>query len=130
MANFYYKKIKKRNKKFFIKIGSSIVLLSGIAILFYAFFPLLSWHIYFAPVFASQDVVAPIPKTTVVTSSALTGLLREAANTLQGVDYTDAQTWFPSYNPQKGIPKIPSYTISIPKINIQNASVSTTDTDL
>ncbi len=77
-----------------------------------------------------KDFTTSIPKTNVVTSE-ISSLIYQAQNTITGVDYTNAQNWFPSYRPSLGKkPKIPTYSISIPKLNIKDAVVSTTDNDL
>ncbi|MBI3070309.1 MAG: sortase, partial [Candidatus Levybacteria bacterium] len=61
-------------------------------------------------------------------------LITEATNTITGVDYTNAQNWFPSYNPpsgkEAGNPKVSSYALSIPKLKIKNATVSTVGYEL
>ena len=58
-------------------------------------------------------------------------MISQAGNLLSGVDYTNAQNWFPGFNSSsKNQPKISSYTISIPKLKINNATVSTGDNNL
>ncbi len=51
-------------------------------------------------------------------------------NNLDGTNYLDASTWFPTYNENSASPKVPSYFLSIPKLHIKNAVVSTEDTNL
>lgn len=106
--------------------------LTGVAIILYAMMPLISWQIYFAPVFASQNITAPIPKTTVIASSNITSLISTGINTLGGTDYTNAQNWFPNLNLEKydKNQNTISYTLSIPGLGIDNAIVSTVDYDL
>lgn len=129
MATFYYKKNKKNFKKL-LRLCSLGLILSGFLLLFYVSFPFLSWQLYFAPVFAQSDITAPIPKTTIVTSATLGSLLTEATNTLTGVDYSDAQNWFPNYKAHASSTGITSYLLSIPKINVNNAVVTTVDYNL
>lgn len=118
-------------KKKATKIIGITLFAIGLLMILYVFFPLFSWQLYFAQTFATQDIKAPIPKNTIVANNTFESLISEAGNSLTGIDYTNAQNWFPNYRYQKGgIPKILSYTISIPKINIKNAVVSTADTDL
>lgn len=131
MANYYYKKAKKTYKaKKTAKLASILLFLAGTATLLYVSFPLLSWQLYFASVFAAQDVAAPIPKTTIVSPSSLQGLLNGAADSFRGVDYTNAQNWFPGYKLIKGIARVSSYTVSISALKITSAVVSTEDNDL
>ena len=131
MGKIYYKKSKTINKKKILRLTSLLFFLSGILIISYIFLPFFSWQIYFAPVFANQSISSPIPKNKIVSVSTLKSLLNGASNSLTGVDYTNAQNWFPNYKYQKtGNLKLAFYTISIPKIKIKNAIVSTTNTNL
>lgn len=132
MNKLYYKKEKRRDNKKTVRILSFIVLLTGVILSSYIFFPLISWQIYFAKNLASNDIETPIPKTTVLTPNIVKSLINQASNTLSGVDYTKAQNWFPNLtvHAKGGTPKITSYLLSIPKLRIKNALVSTVDTDL
>ena len=127
----YYKKKKWIEKKLILRLISISILLTGISIAAYVFFPLLSWQIYFAPVFASQEINAPIPKSTVVSRETIGSLISEASQSISGVDFNNAQNWFPGFKYQKAeISKTPFYNISIPSLNITDAIVSSVDTDL
>ncbi len=129
MVKRYYKKGKGFGKKRLIRLLGLGFILAGLTMVGYVFFPLISWQIYFAPVFANQAVTAPIPQKSVVSGSTFQSLLREASQI--GVDYTNADNWFPDFKYQRdGEQKIKFYSISIPKLNIKNAAVSTVDTDL
>lgn len=130
MTSYYYKKGKKTHAKKVARIASILIFLGGIAILLYVLFPVMSWQLYFAPVFAAQNITAPIPKTTIVSASSLQSLLTGAANNFWGVDYTNATNWFPGYKMPKGTPRVSSYLLSIPSLKIVNATVSTMDNDL
>lgn len=131
MPKIYYKKAegnKKRKITRLLGLGTFII---GFTITAYVFLPLISWQIYFAPIFASQNINAPIPQSTIVNSSTLQTLLAEASDNISGVDYTNADTWFPNFKKQPGSKKeVQSYSISIPKLKINNAIVSTVDNDL
>ena len=110
-------------------------MLSGVSIILYVFFPLISWHIYFAPAFADQQISAPIPKNRIVSNSTVTvqSLVNGASNSIAGIDYTNALNWFPNYKYKQQSDeeiKVKFYTISIPAIKIKNAKVSTTNVDL
>jgi sortase A len=128
MASYYYKKGTKKLKRLY-KALSLLIFLCGIGIIFYVFFPLISWQVYFAPVFASQNVEVPIPKYTVVGPGNFGSLLTSAASAW-ATDYTNAGNWYPSYLEAKNAPQISNYTVSIPKINIESAKISTMGRDL
>jgi sortase A len=129
MGKYYYKKAGKKIKKT-ARLLSLLIVVIGISIGSYVFFPLISWQIYFAPVFASQDIAVPIPQNSLVNGSTIGSLISQAGNSLTGVDYTNAENWFPNFKFQKTKPKIDTYTMSIPKLNIKDAVVSATDDDL
>lgn len=131
MGKIYYKRSEKLTKKTLMRIFGFFTFFLGASIVTYIFFPLLSWQIYFAPIFASQNIATPIPKNKIISNNPIQTLIQGATNSLTGIDYTNANNWFPNYKFQKGeIPKIQFYTISIPKLDIKNAVVSTVDTDL
>jgi len=131
MGKYYYEKADKILRKKALRLFSLLILFIGLVIIFYIFYPLVSWQIYFVPALASSRIQTPIPRSTVVNPSAIGSLISQAGNLLSGVDYTNAQNWFPGFNPSSaGQPKIPYYTISIPKLKINNALVSTQDNNL
>lgn len=134
MAKYYYKKNSKALKKAIFRLLGLAIFFGGIFTLLYVLFPLISWQIYFAPIFASQEIAVPIPKTAIVSEATIKSLVSTAANNITGVDYTNAQNWFPAYNPPAGTEagnlKVSSYTLSIPKLGIENATVSTVGYEL
>lgn len=134
MAKYYYKKNSKVLKKAIFRLLGLVIFFGGIFALLYVSFPLISWQIYFAPIFASQEIAVPIPKTTVVSQETIKSLIAEATNPITGVDYTNAKNWFPTYKvPVEGKtegPRVSSYTLSIPKLKIENATVSTVGYEL
>lgn len=117
----------KKKKKLF-KVLSIIFIFAGVLIISYIFFPFISWQIYFAPQFNQQNIAIPIPKYTVVSNFEVSNLIKNATNTV-GVDYSNASNWFPNYKFQKSATN-KNYTISIPKIQVENAVVATSDTDV
>ncbi len=129
MGKYYYKKAGKKIKKT-ARLLSLLIVIIGIGIGGYVFFPLVSWQIYFAPVFASADIAVPIPQTNIVNSATIGSLISQASDNLAGVDYTNAENWFPNFKFQKVKPRIDTYTLSIPRLNIKDAVVSATDDDL
>jgi len=123
MGKYYYKKRAKPNKKKYLRLTSGLLILIGISIILYALLPIISWQIYFQPVFASQDITLSIPRANIV---------ELARNSIDTTDYTKAENWFKNFNPdsKNNQTDTPFYTISVPKIKIEEAVVSTVDTDL
>lgn len=124
MGKYYYKKTAKNNLRKCLRLVSGVFLLIGVSIILYVLFPIISWQIYFLPAFASQNITISIPRSNIVDL---------ARTSLDRIDYTKAENWFPKFIPNpsdKNKTDTPSYTISIPEINIENATVSTIDNDL
>lgn len=122
MGTHIYKKTKPVNvRKFARMMGLGLILL-GFLFALYAFFPLLSWQLYLRPVFASNNFASPIPHTTIMTQDTIQSLL---ASSFRGGD------WLPSgYQNAEFNAQISRYFFSIPKLKIDKAEVSTTDTNI
>lgn len=131
MSKIYYTKSRIPKIKVFARSASFILLLIGLSGILYVLLPFLSWQIFFAPAFASQTMIAPIPKTTIVDSSTIKSLLATSIQQLSGVDYTNAQNWFPDVKTEgREDVKVKTYHLSIPSLGIKDAIVSTVDYDL
>lgn len=130
MSKKIYKKESSHKGVKKIKIIGIFLVLAGVCITGYVFLPLFLWQFFIAPVMASTSLAVPIPRTTIVSPSSIKNLFISQASVLAGVDYTNASNWFPNFSHAPGTPRIKSYSITIPKLNINNASVSTVDDDL
>ncbi len=130
-SKVYIKKDTRKLRKV-IRLSGICLLLTGLIFGIYFFFPLISWKLYLEPVFASQTFVTPIPKTTIITKDYIQSLWLNTARSVQTLYDTNAQNWLPSsqYKEIQITTQLSYYFISIPKLNIQNALVSTIDTDL
>ena len=126
MGNVIHKR-KSRNYRLGIKLLSLGLRLVGLMMFLYTFFPLISWQIYFAPVFASQKIDSPIANSVTFSPGSIEGLFGVAASQAT-TDFTNAYNWYPGIGHEAG--QIVSYQISIPKIGIENAKVSNKDSDL
>lgn len=107
-----------------------ILCIAGFVMLSYFLFPLVSFQLYLQPVFASQKIAAPIPQTTVLTQSAFKDLIQATTDSIKGVDYTDAKNWYPNIAHAHTDVAVTDYRLSIPKLGIIDAYVSTVDNDL
>lgn len=128
MTNHLYKKAKRKNFRKYVRLFGLFLSFTGLIMLGYAFFPLVSWQLFLAPVFASQNLALPIPQNSIIKTDALS-IIHDSTVAL-GVDYSNAKNWFPGYKGEKHVARIPTYTISIPTINIYDANVSTGDLNL
>lgn len=115
-----------------IKFTGLGISLTGLLFGGYFFFPLISWQIYLEPAFASQTIAAPIPKTTIVTKDYIQSLWLNTARSVQGLVDTNAQNWIPAspFKEVKISTQLTYYFLSIPRLKIDNAIVSTVDVDL
>ena len=112
MKKYYYIKKTYKPYKKWLRVISLLIFFVGSAISTYIFLPF--WQIYFSSPITPEEITAPIPQGSIA-----------------AVDYTDASSWFPEFEaPSAMKPIISLYTLSIPKINIKNAKVSTENTDL
>ena len=121
MGKYYYKKNGDKIKKN-LRLISILFVIVGVSIISYVLFPIISWQIYFQPTFTSQNITPSIPRANIVDLTK---------NSIDSTDYTRAENWFPRFNPSSSNDiDTARYTIAIPKINIEEAEVSTIDTDL
>lgn len=124
MSYLYTKARPRRDiKKIFHIFGIGIFLL-GLIFGMYTLTPLLAWEIYLKPAFASNSFESPIPEKTIITKKTFKSLLENSTASLTH------STWLPNYKESKITTGLASYLLSIPKIHIENAFVSTTDTDI
>lgn len=130
MNKVYYKKRSGKKLRKIIRLLGLSLSFSGLLGMLYFFFPLISWQLYLAPVFASENIAIPIPKTTIINESMLQSLAANRAASIFGTDYNDAKNWFPAAQASAPRPVLTSYLFSVPKLKIINAKVSTVDNDL
>lgn len=128
----YYIEKDTRKLRKIIKLLGLCLSFTGLLFGIYFFFPIISWKLFLDPVFASQSFVTPIPKTTIITKDDIQSLWLNTARSAQAIYDTNAQNWLPSpqYKEMQIATQLSYYFISIPKLNIRNAIVSTIDTDL
>lgn len=123
----YKKRDKKKVRKYarFIGIFASLF---GLGLGMYTFFPLISYEVYIKPAFASQSFAAPIPQTTIITQDYIQSLLKNTARQIGTLNTSNSGSWLPdSYQQMQVTAQLSKYYLSIPKLGITNAEVSTTD---
>lgn len=134
MPKYYLKKNRSFsfsfNKKTIARLLGLGSLLGGILLFVYFFFPLLSYQVFLAPAFANSPLEVPIPKYLVAKSEGnFRSLISQGLSSLTA-DYTDARNWYPTLSNNSQTAKVDSYLLSVPKLKIENAEVSTKDYDL
>lgn len=105
MVKYFYSKKPKFSLKKFFRILSVIFMAIGSTAIVYFLLPIFLWYIYFQPVSEAQNIVNTIPKVGILNSQA-------SENSFA-----------------KNESEISRYFISIPELNIENAEVTTVDTN-
>ncbi len=128
---YYVKKNTGKTRKV-VRFSGLGLFLTGILLGGYFFFPFISWKMYLEPVFASQMVTAPIPQTTIITSDYIQGLWLSTARSIQQITNQNSSEWIPAspFSASHVDSQLTYYFLSIPKLKIENAVVTTIDTDL
>lgn len=133
MALYSYIKETSSIKRRAVNYFSYITLTLGSFLLFWAFYPILSFEIY-SRFFIQRRVIAPIPSSEIASSISLAnsvfGNYNGFSNNLR--DFTQVNLWFPAKAQEASKTKvsIDQYYLSIPKLNIQRALVKTKGEDL
>ncbi|MFA6017300.1 MAG: sortase [Patescibacteria group bacterium] len=129
----YLKKKQYTAKKKTVNFVSYIFLITGALLLFWSFYPIVSFTIY-SKLFLKNDINAPISEQNTASSlknaNSILGAFSIFSNNLR--DYTQASIWFPA-SPQLNHPSqltVKEYSLSIPKLNIKKARVVVGGEDL
>ena len=124
--HIFYKKAKRRSIRLRRLVALGIVI-AGLLISTAVLLPVATESI---AVSAYSEIVTPIPKRMMVTASTLQSFISQSVDTITGFDSTDAKQWFRNVPEGKPTSPVTSYTLSIPKLGIVNAEVTTIDNDL
>lgn len=108
-------------------IYSYVLIGSGMMILVWVFWPIVSFSLFTSPVLSA--VVSPMQndensgdqsRTFSSLGALVTGIGAEDGSTLET---TNANTWFPTKPQKKIVTSVTAYTMSIPKLGIRDATV-------
>jgi len=113
---------------------SLLLLTAGSLLLFWSFYPIISFEI-FARLFIQKQIVSPVPTSltasSIKTANSVLGSWINLSSNLR--DFTQVSRWFPD-KPQQNLDtnkiKINKYLLSIPKLNINQAIVTVGGDDL
>ncbi len=110
-------------QKTILRIAAVISGISGVVILIGVIYPIISYNSTYSPNYTK--LISPLEGT----DQKIQGVLTKNTN---GVDYTQASTWFPGGATKEdfGSSKVDFYTITIPKLKIESASVAIGGEDL
>ncbi|MFH0979585.1 MAG: class D sortase [Candidatus Roizmanbacteria bacterium] len=131
-VHIYVKKDNSRKKKA-INYFSYFSLIIGALLLFWSFYPIISFEIY-SRLFLKKNLKTPIPDLdspiSLSEASTILGAFNIFSNNLR--DYTKASLWFPSVSQTGSMStlSVKEYTLSIPRLNIKDAKVVVGGEDL
>src|SRR6266581_2632659 len=122
MTKRIYKKTQSINVRKVIRFSGLGLCLVGLLFGLFTLSPLLSWELYLKPAFASSNFASPIPQTTLLTKEMIRSLLTNTTHAFHD------DNWLPTQYKVQIQTTSSSYFLSIPKLDITNAIVSTIDT--
>ncbi|MDO8451762.1 MAG: sortase [bacterium] len=128
-----YRYVKKEQKKPRRKLPVALSFFSiilGSGLLLWVGWPIISFMIFTAPIFTKPT--SPLPDAVslaAVRSGKVLASETDFDGSQSAQDFTDANTWFPT-RPQQKILETETYTLSIPKLEIENAVVTVGGDDL
>lgn len=132
MALYVYLKENNPLKKRAINFVSYGALSFGAMLLFWSFYPIISFEIY-SKLFIQKEVVSPLPQNNqaaLTFTNFILGANSGFSNNLR--DFTQASLWFPTKQKEVISKKFSTkqYHLSIPKLNIDEAKVDIGGEDL
>ncbi len=113
------------------KVVGGLLILAGIGLFAYFLFPVLSYQIFIADAYEKGKLETPIPHDLVMDRRVnISDLISSGISSLT-TNFHDARNWYPDIKSETIVKaKVDSYRLSIPKLGIDNAQVSTRDYDL
>lgn len=127
MTKYYYTKTDKQKLRKIFRLTGLLVAIVGFLSLIYFMFPIVSYFLFLRHTAVAASFTTPIPHTTVLNKSSLLQMVSSSSQALSGTDFTNAKTWFPSFTPDQTKPRVEKFSLSIPKLDIKDAYVSTID---
>lgn len=133
MALYQYLKEDTSRRRRAVNYVSYISLIIGSLLLFWSFYPIISFELY-SRIFLQSNVFTPVPKSDKVSSleqaNSILGSFTAYSSNLR--DFTQANLWFPTKPQGDNVQNlsVKEYTLSIPKLNIRNAKVTVGGEDL
>jgi len=131
--HIYLKKKHSTAKRKTVNFFSYIFLFAGTMLLFWSFYPIVSFTIY-SKLFLKNNINAPVSDQNMASSlkeaNSVLGSFNIFSNNLR--DYTQASIWFPASPQLNQLSQltVKEYNLSIPKLNIKNARVVVGGEDL
>lgn len=133
MPIYTYVKVQPQPYRKAISAVSTLFVFAGLSLITWVAYPIVAFELFYAPRFIS--LIQPIPEMVIseaMENKILGDSIAKNPNMVAeaGVDYTKASTWFPKATVQKLDSDVTAYTLSIPKLGIDNAQVRIGSEDL
>ncbi len=113
---------------------SFVVMGIGVGILVWAMWPIVSFALLVAPnITATVSPVASVQTRMAIglgEGGVLAPVVLAASTNDTDVDYTNPNIWFPTFPQKKVVSPVNTYTLSIPKLRIADATVTIAGDDL
>jgi sortase A len=127
-----YRYVKTYPHKIILPIWISFLFIStGVFMLLWVMWPILSFKFAAGDFFART--VSPITEAKIATKNNLSNIVVAAGtggNLNKNKDYNNPNSWFPGKPQSKVVTPVNSYSLSIPKLHIKNATVIISGDDL
>lgn len=134
MPLYQYVKVKPKNGFKLARHFSILFIAAGCAILLWVSWPIVSFSLFTAPLFAKT--ISPVPDFKPVNQTGGDIVTNVFAQTNKNSDksnfsdYTNANIWFPTKPQKKIVAPVNSYKLTIPKLKITSALVIIAGDDL
>ncbi|MCJ7826566.1 hypothetical protein MUP56_03045, partial [Patescibacteria group bacterium] len=122
MALYRYVKETSEKKLRFPRIVSLGFIGIGFGLLVWTVWPIVSFSTIAEQLFV--QTISPVSEDSI---RLIVALVTGSGDT---VDYTNANTWFPTHPQKKGVTPVNTYLVTIPKLKIENATVTVAGDDL
>lgn len=143
VRNHWYQQTKRSTKNKFVAMLPAIFITLGSVILANALWPIASYMVFTSPMLQRPELLSPVPDNPIVRQASV--LAQAQANVTppemlrpkiirDDLDYTNLSNWFPSGSPEtpssETSSEVKEYTVDIPTLGIENATVTVGGTDL
>lgn len=128
MSESHYFDKPKNYKKRFLQTSAFFLMSLGFLLMLFIFFPLISWQIFLSqklPIDNSSKIYA----SGKIDETSLINLFRDFKALAMGEDFKNINTWFSNFEIKPSL-NTSNFFISIEKLKIVNATISSSDTNL
>lgn len=135
MKKVVYKKSRTISSRIILRFTGLFILLLGLLLAGFTFYPLVAYEVYIQPAFASQAFASPIPQATIISGDTITSLLANTASQIGQLANPNDTSWLPPTSDDQykevGVTEgLSNFYLAIPALSIPAEYVSMTDNDV